>query len=237
MNDGVCDYELCCDGSDEFDHVGDVSCPDKCKDIGKEWRKKNENRQKSMTAALKKRRELVIESQRRRKEVEERIVSLATEITGQDMKVKSLEEALVEAEKKDRGRVFRGSGKGGKARILAGLAKTRIEELRETLEAVKTQRDDLKSRVVQLEDVFTRFRREHNPNFNDEGVKQAVRAWDDYAAVDRSATGVGEDDTEKDIVEILKPDTESDGINFVEFETEDDDTELSKQVLFVICDV
>lgn len=181
-----------------------------------------------MTVALKKRKELVVESQRRRKEVEERIVSLATEITGQDMKVKSLEEALAEAERKDRGRMFRGSGKGGKARVLAGLAKTRIEELRETLEAIKTQRDDLKSRLAQLEEVLTRFRSEHNPNFNDEGVKQAVRAWDDYAAVDRTAAAVG-DDLEKDLEEILKPDTEVEGINFAEFESEeDDDTELSK---------
>lgn len=231
VNDGVCDYELCCDGSDEFDHAGGVSCPDKCKEIGKEWRKKDEARQKSMTSALKRRKELVVEAQRRRKEVEERITSLGTEIKGQEMKVKSLEEALAEAEKKDRGRMFHGSGKGGKTRVLSGLAKARIQQLRDTLTEVKTQRDDLKSRVKQLEDLLTRFKTEYNPNFNDEGVKQAVRAWDDYAAVDRGATAQDEG-VEADILEILKPDSETEGINFAEFENEDEDDVDMRKLIF-----
>ena len=231
VNDGVCDYELCCDGSDEFDHIGGVSCPDKCKEIGKEWRKTDEIRQKAMTSALKRRKELVVEAQRRRKEVEERITSLGTEIKGQEMKVKSLEEALAEAEKKDRGRMFRGSGKGGKARVLSGLAKTRIKELRDALTEVKTQRDDLKSRLKQLEDLLTQFKSEYNPNFNDEGVKQAVRAWDDYAAVDHGATAQDEG-VEKDILEILKEDSETEGINFAEFETEDDDDVDMRELIF-----
>jgi len=33
VNDGICDYELCCDGSDEYN--GYVRCPDKCNEIEK----------------------------------------------------------------------------------------------------------------------------------------------------------------------------------------------------------
>lgn len=54
VNDGVCDYELCCDGSEEYDGVGGVKCPDKCGEIGKEWRRLDEVKQKTMRAALKK---------------------------------------------------------------------------------------------------------------------------------------------------------------------------------------
>ena len=58
VNDGVCDYELCCDGSDEYAGVGGVKCEDKCKEIGKEWKKADEIRRKSERAALKRRVEL-----------------------------------------------------------------------------------------------------------------------------------------------------------------------------------
>nr|5JQP_B Chain B, Glucosidase 2 subunit beta-like protein [Thermochaetoides thermophila DSM 1495] len=39
VNDGVCDYELCCDGSDEYAHAGGVQCENRCAAIGKEYRR------------------------------------------------------------------------------------------------------------------------------------------------------------------------------------------------------
>ena len=228
VNDGVCDYDLCCDGSDEYDHVGGVQCPDKCKELGKEWRKLDEARQKAMGNALKKRRELVAEAARRRKEVEERLVSLGTEITGQEMKVKGLEAELAEAERKDRGKVVKGAGKGGKVGVLAGLVKTRIEELTTGLEEVKKQRDASLKRVKELEEILSTFKTEYNPNFNDEGVKRAVKSWEDYAAVDRTEEST-DDDFEKDLDEVLKPDSETQGINWAEWEkVDEDDIDLRK---------
>ena len=229
MNDGVCDYELCCDGSDEYDHVGGVSCPDKCKELGKEWRRKDEARQKAMGAALKKRKELAAEAARRKKEVEDRLVSLGTEITAQEIKVKGLEEELAEAERKDRGKIVKGATKAGKVGILAGLAKQRIEELTDGLTEVKKQRDAGLRRVKELEEILTRFKTEYNPNFNDEGVKQAVRGWEEYAAVDRTGENTDED-FEKDLEEVLKPDSETEGINWKEWESvEEDEIDLRKQ--------
>jgi len=42
VNDGVCDYDLCCDGSDEYN--GFIVCPDKCEEMAKlqEMKKKEE---------------------------------------------------------------------------------------------------------------------------------------------------------------------------------------------------
>ena len=222
VNDGVCDYELCCDGSDEYEHVGGTQCPDKCKEIGKEWRKQDEARQKAMAAALKKRKELAAEAGRRQKEVEERLVSLGTEITGQEMKVKGLEAELAEAEKKDRGKVVKGTSKAGKVGTLAGLAKERIEELKTGLAETKKQRDAGLKRVKELEEILTKFKSEYNPNFNDEGVKRAVRSYEEYAAVDRTEESTDED-FEKDLEEVLKPDTEAQGINWAEWEKVDED--------------
>ncbi|MCJ1402988.1 hypothetical protein MMC11_006210 [Xylographa trunciseda] len=212
VNDGVCDYDLCCDGSDEWAQVGGVSCPDRCKEIGKEWKKQNELRQKSMSNAARKRKELVTEARRLRKEVEDQIGSLGIKVEASEVKVKALEEQLAEVERKERGKVVKAPEKGGKMSVLANLAKDRIEELREFLVDVRSQRDQGRERIKELETILTTFKEEYNPNFNDEGVKRAVRSWEEYTARDKP------DDTdaahERDLDEVSKADSETGNINW-----------------------
>jgi protein kinase C substrate 80K-H len=216
VNDGICDYELCCDGSDEWDHVGGVKCEDRCAKIGKEWKKQDEARQKSLGVANRKRKELITEAGRLRKEVEDRIKTLHTEIKGHELKVDALTKSLVEIERQERGKIVKGTGKGGKLGVLSGLAKVRIEELTENLNRVRGERDSSRGRIDELEAILKRFKEEYNPNFNDEGVKRAVKAWEDYAAQDRP----GPDDArDRDLDEILKPDSES-AIKWEDFDGE-----------------
>ena len=225
INDGVCDHELCCDGSDEWDHVGGISCPDKCKEIGKEWKRQDEQRQKSLGSAGKKRKELVNEAQRLRKEVEDVIQDMKIKQGALEIKLQNSEKALEEVERRERGRVVKAVGKGSPMTILAGLTKERIEELRESLVEVKSQRDSYRSRIEELETILMTFKEEYNPNFNDEGVKRAVRSWEDYAARDTPP----EPDAahERDLEEIVKPDDETGVINWSEWETtEESDIEL-----------
>ena len=220
VNDGVCDYDLCCDGSEEWAKVGGVKCEDKCKEIGKEWRKHDEQRQKSLGNAQKKRKEIVADAAKLRKEVEDRIQSLQAEIQGGEIKVKGLESDLAEAERQERGKVVKGPAKGGKLSILAQLAKDRIEELREALDYVRNQRSTSESNLAELESILSTFKEEYNPNFNDEGVKRAVRSWEDYAARDKSA--FQNEARERDIDEIAKPDSETGAIDWKEFEEPDE---------------
>lgn len=220
VNDGICDYSLCCDGSDEWARVGGVTCENRCKEIGKEWRKHNEQRQKSLGNAAKRRKELVADAAKLRKEVEDRIQTLETEIEGSVIKVKDLEVALAEVEKQERGKVVKSPGKGSKTSVLVGLAKDRIEELRVAAVHVREQRDDAISRVTELETLLSTFKEEYNPNFNDEGVKRAVRSWEDYAAREKSLLDNTEED--RDLDEIVKPDEESGAIQWSEFEADDE---------------
>ncbi|KAL9072488.1 MAG: hypothetical protein Q9157_005072 [Trypethelium eluteriae] len=215
VNDGVCDYELCCDGSDEWAGVGKVKCEDKCKDIGAKWRKQDEIRQRALSAANKRRNELVTESARLRREVADRIKSLGEEIKGAELKVQGLEEDLAEIERQERTKVVKAESTGGRLGVLTGLAKARIEELKVNLVAVRGERDAGYERVKKLEDILAAFKEEYNPNFNDEGVKTAVRAWEDYAAAGR----LGEPDTqiEQDLDEMTKSDEEN-GLNWAEYE-------------------
>ncbi|KAL8662814.1 MAG: hypothetical protein Q9202_004415 [Teloschistes flavicans] len=225
VNDGVCDYDLCCDGSDEWAQVGGLKCENRCKEIGKEWRKHDEQRKKALNAAGKKRKELIAEAGLLRKQVEDRLQSLETEIQASVLKVKSLEAALADAEKQERGKVVRSTGKGSKVGTLVQLAKDRIEELRESLLAVRDGRDNAIARVTELEGILSTFKTEYNPNFNDEGVKRAVRSWEDYAARDKSA--LTNDAQDRDLDEISKPDSETGIIKWSDWEDgEESDVDL-----------
>lgn len=227
VNDGVCDYEVCCDGSDEWARVGGVKCEDRCKEIGKEWRKQDEQRQKSLSSAAKKRKEIVADADKLRKEVEDRIQSLRTEIEGGEMKVKSLEADLADTERQERSKVVKGPKGLSKMGLLAQLAKDRIEELRESLIEVRSQRDTGKARIAELEEILSTFKEEYNPNFNDEGVKRAVRSWEDYAARDK--TTIGDDAHDRDLDEIAKPDGETGAITWSEWEgPEESDVDVRK---------
>ncbi|KAK4542628.1 hypothetical protein LTR36_006677 [Oleoguttula mirabilis] len=224
VNDGKCDYDVCCDGSEEWEGVGGVKCEDRCQTIGKEWRKQDEARQKSLGTAGKKRKELVAEAGRLRKQVEDRIQSLGTEIEGSEIKVKQLEQEVADVERKEKGRVVKGSvsKKAGKLGVVVGLAKQRTEELRETLERVRGERDSSTSRLQEVERILSTFKEEYNPNFNDEGVKRAVRAWEDYAARDKGPDVDAAHD--RDLDAMTKSDKEN-GLDWEEYEGDDDDSE------------
>ena len=221
VNDGICDYDFCCDGSDEWAGVGGTRCVDRCTEIGKDWRKKDEAKQKALDAANRKRKELIIEAQRQRKEVEDRISTLDAQIEAQQKKVASMEVEVAEVERREKGKVVKGAGeKIGKVGVLAGLAKQRMEELREALIKTRKDRDNGKDRVKELEAILSTFKEEYNPNFNDEGVKRAVRAWEDYAARDKEALGDAAHD--RDLDEITKSDKDN-GVDWDSFSDSDQD--------------
>ena len=227
VNDGVCDYDYCCDGSDEWAKVGGISCPDKCKEIGKEWRKQEEVRQKALGGAKKKRTELAKEASRLRLEVEDQVKNLQIQIQAEELKVKDLEATLEEVERRERGRVVKPVGKGSPMSVLAGLAKDRVEELRGALIETRSHKDAYRDRIMELEDILTKFKEEYNPNFNDEGVKRAVRSWEEYAA--RDTPDYEDPELRKDLDEVCKVDDENNGISWKEFEvTTEGELDLSK---------
>ena len=195
--------------------MGGVKCEDRCQQIGKEWKKVDEVRQKSLGNAGRKRKELVAEAKRRRKEVEDRLQTLGTEIEGSELKVKQLENELAEVERREKGKIAKaGEQKIGKMGVLVGLARQRTEELRETLEKTRSERDSTRNRLAELESLLTTFKEEYNPNFNDEGVKRAVRAWEDYAARDKGLAPDAAHD--RDLDAMIKSDKDN-GLDWEEY--------------------
>ncbi|KIV90124.1 hypothetical protein PV10_07465 [Exophiala mesophila] len=222
VNDGKCDYDVCCDGSDEWAQVGGTHCADKCKEIGNEFRKQEEGKQKALRAALKRKATLVAEASRLRREVELAHESAEIKLDGLQRKVKEAEDNVVEIERREKLRVVRGdaAGKGsGKLGILLNLAKNRVEELRKYLDTTRKQRDAMVDRITELEGLLSALKDEHNPNFNDEGVKRAVRGWEDYAA--RETDDSWTEAENRDLMAVLAEDNESNGVNWAEFESDD----------------
>ncbi|KAI7771219.1 hypothetical protein LZL87_013470 [Fusarium oxysporum] len=99
-----------------------------------------------------------------------------------------------EAEQQDKGNVVREGAGGGKLGVV-------------------NQRDALKERVGELEELLTKFKADYNPNFNDEGVKAAIRSFEDYFA--RQAERKDEVVNDEDIVSVLKEDGENGGVNWI----------------------
>ncbi|CAG8974509.1 hypothetical protein HYALB_00009044 [Hymenoscyphus albidus] len=244
VNDGVCDYEACCDGSDEWAGVGGVKCKDRCVEIGKEWRKADEERGKRMREAMRRKGEMVQLAKTRKEEVVREIGEKEAKIRGLGVRERELKTIYEDIERRERGRVTKGSGggvveyvewgggrergrvtkggerKGNKVTILAGLAKDRVEELLSTLNGVVAKKNGLQEKVKELEGILAKFQEERNPNFNDEGVKRAVKSWEDYAA---NRMGVDDDEaTQKDLEAVMRPDSETEGINWAEWEAEEE---------------
>ncbi|KAJ9502261.1 hypothetical protein LTR99_001110 [Exophiala xenobiotica] len=233
VNDGKCDYDLCCDGSDEWAHVGGTKCEDRCKEIGKEYKKKEEIQQRSLRAALKRKSSLSADAERLRREVEDRIRTLETTLKAQQIRVQNANDMLMDVERREKLRVVRGDAAGrggGKLGVLVGLAKTRVSELRAQLEKTQAQRDAMLGRVTELEGLLAALKDEHNPNFNDEGVKRAVRGWEDYAARDTDDNWTEAED--RDLAAVLQEDTETNGINWAEFEHEPSEAESDVAALY-----
>jgi len=226
VNDGVCDYDICCDGTEEFG--GKAKCENKCASLGKEFRKLAKEKKAKMERAGAKRMQMAKEADTLRHQLEEKIAGLRAEVSVLEKKKDELWKKHAEVELEEKNKVVKSSGSsgsaGGKLGVLLGLAKTRVEELRITLGNVMQQRDDLAGKVIELETILSKFKEEYNPNFNDEGVKAAVKAYEDYAAREADAR---EHIPDSEVFEVLKEDSEVSGVNWAEFEGgEGDDTDI-----------
>jgi protein kinase C substrate 80K-H len=227
VNDGICDYDVCCDGTDEYGHVNGVKCENRCGEIGKEYRRLAEERRKSVAKASVKKQQMIKEALDLRQQVETRIGLLEKDVKVMEARKDDLERKYAEALKEDSGRVVKSEGgSGGKLGVLVGLAKDRVEELREALRLVTEDRETIRGKKNELETILKQFKEDYNPNFNDEGVKSAVRSFEDYAA--REASSDQSEFQESDINEILKADDETNGVNWAAFDELSDDTDIRK---------
>jgi len=182
VNDGICDYEICCDGSDEWAGVGGVKCENKCGEIGKAAGKLAAEREKLKSEGLRKKKGLLDKAKTMRIELEDNVKTTRVKIEALGEKVRRLEAQLEETEETERLKMVKQPKEGSKLGILVSLARERMQELKSSLEKVRGDRDSARSKLEKAEGILKALKEGYNPNFNDEGVKTAVRAWEEYLA-------------------------------------------------------
>ncbi|KAA8908118.1 glucosidase II beta subunit-like-domain-containing protein [Sphaerosporella brunnea] len=175
VNDGVCDYDICCDGSDEWAGVGGVKCPSRCAEIGKAARKMAAEKHAARSKAAKSREELVRKAAVLKRELQDGVAATKTQIAANKVKVAGLKKKLAETEEMERRRAVRNPKPGSRVAVLTSAAKEKSEELRALLKKLREQRDLAEEKLHRTEAILRKFKEEYNPNFNDEGVKSADR--------------------------------------------------------------
>lgn len=176
VNDGNCDYELCCDGSDEW-KLG--LCPNKCEEVHVEYLKKKKEQERILAEGIKAKQELIYQAAILRKQVEDTIKDKEVLLQDkQNLKVlydEQLKDALKEEEEMQ------------KQDPASQIPEAIIEAKKLLVDAIQEE-SIFHGRIMQLEDDYKRLdsvlevlRENYNPNFNDPAVKGAIREWEEIA--------------------------------------------------------
>ena len=225
VNDGICDYDLCCDGTEEYAGVGGVNCENRCDAMGRQYRRIEKEKQERLERAVKTRQTMVEEARKLWRQVEARISKHTSEIQQLRQKEESLGQKFEEAKVAEAKKITKLDGASGKLALLVDKAKARVNEMRSVLDKLLVQRNALQSKVADLEDILSRLKTEYNPNFNDDGVKAAAHSWEDYLA--RQDGDSGQQVSESEIRDALRDDNEASGIDWQSFEEpESTDTDI-----------
>ncbi|KAJ2082045.1 hypothetical protein H4R24_001904 [Coemansia sp. RSA 988] len=171
VNDGICDYDVCCDGSDEWDT--DAVCPDKCEEIGRLHRHKVTEQKGIEEAGGKRLAELIGNSSSLRvakqKELDEKRAQLAdieAELTAAEKRKEALEKQQRDiTESSDKLQSLADQ-------YLPSLVLYR-KQLAAELHILRAQRDRL---ILILRSV----RVDHNPEFNDPAVTSAIKEYSEF---------------------------------------------------------
>ncbi|KAK9237573.1 glucosidase II beta subunit-like-domain-containing protein [Lipomyces kononenkoae] len=176
VNDGVCDYDICCDGSDEW--AGIVKCENKCREFAAEYAKKQAEVRRTQVAGWNARAKLVAKASSIRQALQKELTQLDNQIAVSDARVVKAKEALKLAEMQSSSRV------GTKGSPLLGRVKARIEEYQKATAALTDRITMLEARLALAQEILQKLNEEYNPNYNDEGVKAAVKAYQEFKESD-----------------------------------------------------
>lgn len=169
VNDGLCEPE-CCDGSDEAPGV----CPDKCKDVGEEYRKEMEAERKLRKTGSKIRASYIAFAHKEKKRLEGGLADLEQEIATREKEVERL----------------RGIAKRAESLSAKELERKKQSPLYQSLlthyTALKSLQHEYKQRLERekaLGDILDALRTGYNPNYQDMAVLEAVRGWETLAGL------------------------------------------------------
>lgn len=162
LNDGVCDYEICCDGLDEY---LSGKCPDVCPQVKRQYDDYVRTQKEEIAKGLLAKKLLEERAAELRAASERSMSELATKI--EDIKRTGSESALVESE----------SHKSDQDETLLVIEEGKLNELSQLYVDKNTE---LSSKLKLLETIMLDMSKNYNPNFNDAAVKSAIGSFQNY---------------------------------------------------------
>lgn len=168
VGDGACDYDVCCDGSDEAPGV----CEDRCAQVQAKREAEEAAHREFLAAGSSLRAELAKKAQARRSELDASVKHLTKRIAELTPQLQTLESQIdafgPQAEQVAASAPASRSLKSVRDAIIE--ADSQNEELRDSY-------NELKSAYAVLDDALAKMSVDYNPNFNDPAVKAAIKTW------------------------------------------------------------
>ncbi|GMM27584.1 Gtb1 protein [Martiniozyma asiatica (nom. inval.)] len=172
VDDGVCDYDVCCDGSDE----PNGHCENKCIEMKRQWDEKVSNHNELIMAGLNIKNRILQKSSEMKQALELSIESLTEELNNNKNKHDFLQK---EREKFDESQTFVDSA-------FISLEE-KVDNLKNTINQKSEILNLLLGKVSHLEQILKKMTGEYNHNFNDPAVKLAAQSYLNYAAGEENA--------------------------------------------------
>lgn len=186
LNDGICDYDLCCDGSDEY-LTG--ACPDKCNIIHQQFLNYKAKNKDMIGRALHIKEELLQTASGRKETIEKRLKSSKGALAQMLIHLNELKSQRKGLNSESSGRL-----KEAYEQKFSALINELRDKSSDLYENGKGQRDTIKY----LESIFLDLVDSYNPNFNDLAVKNAINKFQNYYANTEDAQFL-----ERDCIELV----------------------------------
>ncbi|ODQ53776.1 hypothetical protein SAICODRAFT_43226, partial [Saitoella complicata NRRL Y-17804] len=179
VGDGICDYDVCCDGSDE-EWVFPGLCPDRCAEIGKAAREAEREKRRINAEGWAEREKLVAEAAQKRAEVEQKLEEARAKITAARHREALLKQNLDEILAHE-ATIAKRLGSGGAAAV-AQKAREKIARYQNAIQSLRAAISTQRERTEILEGILDDLAKGYNPNNQDMAVKAAVVGWTELKA-------------------------------------------------------
>jgi protein kinase C substrate 80K-H len=185
VNDGACDYDVCCDGSDELG-LDESLCPNKCAEIHAEYIANKKAEEEKLAAGLKARESLVKKADDIVDSIKKDIIATEKNLENKKRDLKTHQETLDKAIADDREQKLQSGMSEESLDLPAELAEplNKFKHLLQEQEYEMEKVRQLKAQYQELGEELERLKTGYNPNFNDPAVKGALRFWDEHKARD-----------------------------------------------------
>lgn len=161
VDDGVCDYDICCDGSDESG-----ICDNKCEEVHNQFEEFKAESEKSVGSALSKKQEILAIAKRKRDYLINELKKLEQSLPSKKMHLNQLQLELEE--------------KGDDDITVYDVLGDHIGELMTRLSSHKKDITRQEQEIQALEKLLEKLSNEYNPNFNDPAVKESIHKYQEY---------------------------------------------------------